>query len=106
MRRPIRWFAVLIGIVLAAVAVDWAMRCHGSPLARDEAIVRAKARVEKFKHSHGTGLVESLEMRDIVFEADSGSWRATFVGSNCEVAVIVDRCRGDDIGGATGCSTR
>ncbi len=106
MLSPIKWLVVAAtaALALVAAAIYWG-RCHGAPLDRQEAVRRASVRMERFAKSYKVGLTP-LAVRDAVFEEDSNSWRVTFANAECVVAVIVDRCHGDEIGGSTGCPSR
>jgi hypothetical protein len=100
------WLVVAVIAVIAIVAgASYWGRCHGAPLKRDEAVRRASDRVERFTKSYNVGRLP-LAVREVVYEEDSKSWRVTFGNDRCVVAVIVDRCHGDDIGGSTGCPSR
>lgn len=93
--------SLVLTFLIADAADNW-NRCYSAPLSRAEAIERAHTRFERFAQSYS--LPSPLPtLVDAEFEADSNSWLVTFRGNDCEVIVITDRCRGDDIGGTTKC---
>ena len=100
---------VFIGVLLVVVvgffgAAYW-HRCHGAPLSREAALRRAAVRLERFAESFNVG-DRPAALVDAQFEPDSNSWLITYRGDKCSVAILVDRCHGDDVGGTTGCSPR
>ncbi|HUI99438.1 MAG TPA: hypothetical protein VLY46_04340 [Usitatibacter sp.] len=75
--------------------------CSAAPLARDEAVRRAEARLGKFSAS--LGLRERFSESSARFDNDSRSWIVTFRNPECMVMMVVDRCHANDLGGTTDC---
>ena len=104
--KTVRWLVVLaIALVAVGVAVDYWRRCRQPPLPREEALHRAHVRLERFAKSFNVpGRLP--ELVDEQFEKDTNMWLLTYKNDFYKVIVIVDRCHGDDIGGATSCQSR
>jgi hypothetical protein len=97
-----RW---IIGFLLLAVALalgaDYGFRCLSSPLTRDEAIARAKVRLDRYSRTYN--VKEAMTFSDATFQDDKNLWLVTFVGPKCKVILIIDRCHGDEVGSTNAC---
>ena len=97
-----RSIALTLVVGVLALAIDYARKCHGRPLSRQEAVSRGQARLERFIKSHRvTGDLPSLAEEQ--YEQDAKTWLLTYVSKTCKVIVMVDRCHGDDVGSSTAC---
>lgn len=103
--RLARWLVLIVALVAIGIAVDYWRRCHGPPLLREEALQRAQLRLESFMKSFNVP-GEFPRLVDETFESDTNAWLLTYENESCKVIVIVDRCHGDDIGGATACQSK
>jgi len=105
LNRAVLILATVVGVLVAGVTADYWARCHGKPLTRDEALRRSKVRLERFAKSFGTGATLPA-LIDGRYEEDTKSWAFTYKNADCTVAIIVDRCHGDEVGGAAGCGNK
>jgi hypothetical protein len=94
---------IVIALVVAGVIVERSLRCHGSPLTREEALQRAAARLARYAKAFDIGDAPAVLLKE---EQESGGWIFTYRTAKCDVMVTVDRCHGDDIGGSSGCKSR
>lgn len=98
-----RWWLVLaVAIVAIAGAADHIYRCTGAPLTREEATVRAEQRMERYRKSFNVR--EKLNLVETTFDDYSKAWLFTYTGIHCSVIIVVDRCRGDDVGSTNACT--
>lgn len=88
-------------IAILTVGAEYAFRCHGAPLTRDEAVARAKAQLKRYKQSFQ--IAEPMSLSDITTEQGTKTWLASFVGPKCKVIIVVDRCHGDSAESANAC---
>ncbi len=97
-----RWIVLTLVVGLLALAIEYARKCYGPPLSRQEAVSRGQARLERFIRTHRvTGDLPVLAEEQ--YEQDTKTWLLTYVGKTCKVIVMVDRCHGDDVGSSTAC---
>src|ERR1700687_4774400 len=101
---------ILLGVTVIAVLVvailfgDYWSRCHGKPLNREEALQRAKVRLQSLSQSWvlGSPLPGLVQEQ---YEPLDKTWSFTFRNDVCEVDIIADRCHGTDVGGMSkGCT--
>ena len=106
MRLMLAALAILVIGTGTALTVDYWRRCHAAPLTKEEALERAKVRLETFAKSVNVGRTLPT-LVDAEFDGLTNSWIVTYRNSDCSLDVIVDRCHGDDIGGVSaGCRSR
>jgi hypothetical protein len=97
-----RWIVLALIVGVLILAIDYARKCHGPPLSRQEAVSRGQARLERFiKTFHVSGDLPVLLEEQ--YEQDSKTWLLTYGSKTCKVIVTVDRCHGDDVGSSTAC---
>jgi hypothetical protein len=100
-----------IALSVAAVGMltftaEHAYRCWGEPLTREEAIKRAKTRLDVFSKRYIVGIPPPTLVAE-QYETGTKTWIFTFQNSTCAIDIIADKCNGTDIGGVSaGCVPR
>jgi hypothetical protein len=103
--RRYRWFVLILAVAAIAICADYARRCYGPPLSREEALHRGQLRLERFIKTHKVpGELPVLVSEQ--YEQDTRTWLLSYESKGCKVIVMVDRCHGDDIGGTSACGTQ
>jgi hypothetical protein len=93
-------------LCVAAFVVDYFVRCHGSPLSREEALGRATSKLQRFAKKFVVGdALPPLVHEE--YDPQRKEWTFTFENRTYAIGIIVDRCHGTDIGGVSeGCRVR
>jgi hypothetical protein len=100
--RRLWWLLLIPAIVAIAGGADYIYRCTGAPLTREEAIVRAEQRLDRYRRSFNVH--EKLNLVETSFDQDTKAWLFTYTGLHCSVIIVVDRCHGDDVGSTNACT--
>jgi hypothetical protein len=97
-----RWIVLVLVVGALVLGIDYARKCHGAPLSKQEALQRGQARLERFiKSYHVSGDLPVL--LDEQYEQDSKTWLLTYESKTCKLIVTVSRCHGDEVGSSTAC---
>lgn len=103
-----KWLWIIGGIlafVIVALTIEYLITCYlRPPLNREEALQRSTRYLNEFsKDLRG----ETPSLFEEQYDAKRGEWMFTFSNSIFSVNIIVDRCRGADVGGISeGCKDR
>jgi hypothetical protein len=104
-KRVLSTSAVAVALVAALLFGDYWLRCHGKPLARDEALKRANIRMQYLSKDWVLGSPLPVLVAE-QYDPKDGSWMFTFRNNTCQVDIVTDRCNGTDVGGMSkGCTT-